>query len=85
MYYINLFLPFIFILGTAVVLHEFGHFIVAKLFGMRVETFSVGFGPRLFGRLLRINDARMASCASKSRRMSPTFAWLISANGSRVA
>jgi len=42
-------LAFIFILGTAVVLHEFGHFIVAKLLKIRVETFSVGFGPRLFG------------------------------------
>lgn len=42
-------LAFIFILGSAVVLHEFGHFIVAKLFKIRVETFSVGFGPRLFG------------------------------------
>src|SRR6185503_12869259 len=42
-------LAIIFILGSAVVLHEFGHFIVAKLFRIRVETFSVGFGPRLFG------------------------------------
>src|SRR6201988_1586488 len=42
-------LAFIFILGSAVVLHEFGHFIVAKLLKIRVETFSVGFGPRLFG------------------------------------
>lgn len=42
-------LAFIFILGAAVVLHEFGHFIVAKLFKIRVETFSFGFGPRLFG------------------------------------
>ena len=42
-------LAFIFILGAAVVLHEFGHFIVAKLFKVRVETFSAGFGPRLFG------------------------------------
>ncbi|HEV7744283.1 MAG TPA: RIP metalloprotease RseP [Pyrinomonadaceae bacterium] len=42
-------LAFIFILGAAVVLHEFGHFIVAKLFKIRVETFSAGFGPRLFG------------------------------------
>ena len=29
--------------------HEFGHFTVAKLCGVRVEAFSVGFGPRLFG------------------------------------
>lgn len=42
-------LAFIFILGSAVVLHEFGHFLVAKLLKIRVETFSVGFGPRLFG------------------------------------
>ena len=42
-------LAFIFILGAAVILHEFGHFIVAKLFKIRVETFSAGFGPRLFG------------------------------------
>jgi regulator of sigma E protease len=40
---------FIGILGAAVVIHEFGHFLVAKLFKIRVETFSVGFGPRLFG------------------------------------
>lgn len=42
-------LPFIFVLGAAVVIHEFGHFAVAKLLKMRVETFSVGFGKRLFG------------------------------------
>ena len=60
MYYINLFLPFIFILGTAVVLHEFGHFAVAKLLGMRVETFSVGFGPRLFGWRWGTTDYRLS-------------------------
>ena len=53
-------LAFIFILGAAVVLHEFGHFIVAKLFGMRVETFSVGFGPRLFGRRFGTTDYRLS-------------------------
>src|SRR5437868_11754007 len=42
-------LSFIFILGAAVILHEFGHFIVAKLLRIRVETFSIGFGYRLFG------------------------------------
>jgi regulator of sigma E protease len=31
------------------VVHEFGHFAVAKLCGVRVEAFSFGFGPRLFG------------------------------------
>ena len=43
------FIPFVLVLGVMIVLHEFGHFIVAKLFGIRVETFSVGFGKRLWG------------------------------------
>src|ERR671914_798662 len=43
-------IAFILILGAAVVIHEFGHFIVAKLLGIRVETFSVGFGKRIWGR-----------------------------------
>src|SRR6195256_4648554 len=52
---------FIFILGAAVVLHEFGHFIVAKLFKIRVETFSVGFGPRLFGKKWGQTDYRVSA------------------------
>src|SRR5215213_10248204 len=54
-------LAFIFILGSAVVLHEFGHFIVAKLFKIRVETFSVGFGPRLFGKKWGHTDYRISA------------------------
>ena len=42
-------LAFILVLGALIFIHEFGHFFVAKLFGIRVETFSLGFGPRLFG------------------------------------
>jgi len=42
-------LYFIIILGIMVLVHEFGHFAVAKLCGVRVETFSIGFGKRLFG------------------------------------
>jgi regulator of sigma E protease len=54
-------LAFIFILGAAVTLHEFGHFIVAKLFKIRVETFSFGFGPRLFGRKWGTTDYRISA------------------------
>src|SRR6266571_5012698 len=54
-------LAFIFILGAAVILHEFGHFIIAKLFKIRVETFSVGFGPRLFGRKYGTTDYRVSA------------------------
>jgi len=54
-------IAFIFILGSAVVLHEFGHFLVAKLFKIRVETFSVGFGPRLFGKKWGHTDYRVSA------------------------
>ncbi|MBS1807135.1 MAG: RIP metalloprotease RseP [Acidobacteria bacterium] len=43
------YLPFIIILCAMVTIHEFGHFIVAKILGIPAEVFSVGFGPRLFG------------------------------------
>jgi regulator of sigma E protease len=39
----------VFVLGTIVLLHEFGHYIAAKAFGVRVEVFSIGFGKRLIG------------------------------------
>ena len=37
------------VLGVIILIHEWGHFIVARLFKVRVDVFSVGFGPRLFG------------------------------------
>jgi regulator of sigma E protease len=37
------------VLGVMVLFHEWGHFIVAKLCGVRVDVFSIGFGPRLWG------------------------------------
>lgn len=37
------------VLGVMVLVHEFGHFAVAKFFRVRVEVFSIGFGTRLFG------------------------------------
>jgi regulator of sigma E protease len=40
---------FVVVLGAMIVIHEFGHFIVAKLFGIRVDVFSVGFGKRIWG------------------------------------
>ncbi|MGH9715618.1 MAG: RIP metalloprotease RseP [Candidatus Acidiferrales bacterium] len=38
------------ILGFLVLIHEWGHFVMAKLCGVRVEVFSIGFGTRLWGR-----------------------------------
>src|ERR1700691_1751488 len=37
------------ILGFMILIHEFGHYAVAKLLGVRVEVFSIGFGKRLLG------------------------------------
>ena len=37
------------ILGFMILIHEFGHYAVAKLLGVRVEQFALGFGPRLVG------------------------------------
>ena len=48
-FYLQMIIVFVLVLGAMVVIHEFGHFIVAKFFGIRVEVFSVGFGKRLWG------------------------------------
>lgn len=42
-------LAFVFALGAIIFVHELGHFAVAKAFGMKVLTFSLGFGRRLWG------------------------------------
>jgi len=40
---------FVFVLSILVIVHEFGHFIAAKRIGVRIEKFSIGFGPEIFG------------------------------------
>jgi regulator of sigma E protease len=45
----NTLIGIILVLGVVILVHEWGHFIVARLFGVRVEVFSIGFGPRFFG------------------------------------
>ena len=42
--------PFLFILTVLVFVHELGHYWVARRCGVRVEVFSIGFGPELFGK-----------------------------------
>src|SRR5215207_404735 len=55
-------LAVIFVLGIAINIHEFGHFIVAKLFGMRVEAFSFfGLGPRIWGFKAGHTDYRISA------------------------
>ena len=43
-------IPFLVVLTVLVFFHELGHYLVARYNGVRVEVFSVGFGPELFGR-----------------------------------
>jgi regulator of sigma E protease len=43
-------LSFVFVAGLIITLHEFGHFAAARLTGMRVKKFSIGFPPKMFTR-----------------------------------
>jgi len=52
---------FIVVLGILIFFHELGHFLVARLCGVGVEKFSLGFGPRLFGKTVGITDYRISA------------------------
>jgi regulator of sigma E protease len=55
-------LAVIFVLGVAINIHEFGHFIVAKLLGMRVDAYSFfGLGPRIWGFKVGHTDYRISA------------------------
>ena len=49
------------VLGILVLLHEWGHFVVAKWCGVRVDVFSIGFGPRLWGVKRGDTDYRLSA------------------------
>src|SRR5947207_14297087 len=49
------------VLSVIIVIHELGHFGVAKFFKIKVETFSVGFGPRLLGFTRGDTDYRISA------------------------
>src|SRR5881275_3033299 len=49
------------VLGFMILIHEFGHYAAAKLFKVRVEVFSIGFGKRLFGFRRGETDYRIAA------------------------
>ncbi|MFO7962951.1 MAG: RIP metalloprotease RseP [Desulfobacterales bacterium] len=54
-------LSLIIVLGVLIFFHELGHFLAAKLCGVGVEKFSLGFGPRLFGRKIGMTDYRISA------------------------
>lgn len=49
------------VLGVLIFVHEAGHFLVARLFGVGVEKFSLGFGPRIFGKKVGRTDYRVSA------------------------
>ena len=55
-------LPFILILSLLVFIHEWGHYIVARICGVRVEVFSIGFGKELFGYTDKSSGTRWKFC-----------------------
>jgi regulator of sigma E protease len=52
---------FIIVLGILIFFHELGHFLVARFFGVGVEKFSLGFGPRIIGKKIGITDYRISA------------------------
>ena len=60
MSYLTTTAAFILVLGVIIFFHEFGHFITAKAFGMRVYIFSFGFGRRLLGFKWGDTDCRVS-------------------------
>jgi regulator of sigma E protease len=51
---------FLVVLGILIFFHEFGHFLIARFFGVGVEKFSLGFGPRLIGKKIGLTDYRLS-------------------------
>ena len=54
-------IAFIIVLGILVFFHELGHFLVARLCGVGVEKFSLGFGPRILGKTVGGTDYRISA------------------------
>ena len=51
---------FIIVLGVLIFFHELGHFLMARLFGVGVEKFSLGFGPKIVGFTSGLTDYRIS-------------------------
>ncbi len=61
MFHLKVLIEVILVLAVLIVFHEYGHFLAARLFGVRVLRFSVGFGPKIIGR--QIGETEYTICA----------------------
>jgi regulator of sigma E protease len=57
----NFVIGFVVVLGVLIFFHEFGHFIVAKAFGVGVEKFSLGFGPKILAKTIGRTEYRLSA------------------------
>jgi regulator of sigma E protease len=55
------FFAFVVVLGVLIFFHELGHFLVARFFGVGVEKFSLGFGPRILGKTIGMTEYRLSA------------------------
>jgi regulator of sigma E protease len=58
---LNILIGVALVLGVIILVHEWGHFIIARMCGVRVDVFSIGFGPRLFGWKRGATDWRISA------------------------
>ena len=54
-------ISFVIVLGVLIFFHELGHFLVARFFGVGVEKFSLGFGPKILGRKIGLTEYRLSA------------------------
>ncbi len=54
-------ISFVIVLGVLIFAHEFGHFLLAKLMGVGVEKFSLGFGPKIVGKKIGMTEYMISS------------------------
>ncbi len=52
---------FVVVLGVLIFFHELGHFLMARIFGVGVEKFSLGFGPKILGKTFGITEYRLSA------------------------
>ncbi len=61
MFTVTAVVTFLLVLGALILFHEFGHFSVARLCGVGVQTFSLGFGPKIFSK--KMGETEYCLCA----------------------